>query len=196
MHAIDQPEILDPDRMLGNTRGGFTTHEGSREELLEAALHDSCNYAKILWDQLGEVREFLIAMLPPDPRAPGGDVHLGASPTGPDDEKGWQRWVATYGAVTSALCGPHGDSGYGLGIARREAELRRDAPNLRVLAKLDSETRSSQQPQAGAESASESGKPAAPPDDHPHSAMTVAKAVAGVVVAMLALRGLRPRGSR
>jgi hypothetical protein len=36
--------------------------------------------------------------------------------------------MATYAAVTSVLCGPHGDSGFGDDEARREARARRVAP--------------------------------------------------------------------
>lgn len=78
------------------------------------------------------MRGYLLNSLPPDPRAPGPHPTASASPTGPDDDTGWDNWIAAYATVTSVLCGPNGDSGYGLGEGRREANLRRTAPVLRI----------------------------------------------------------------
>src|SRR3954462_9125240 len=110
---IPEPELLDPGRMLVDDRDGFTVDDHrDRANLLAAALEDSCRYAQALWQQLDDVRGDLIRCLPGDPPRPHARRHATA-PTGPDDEAGWDDWIATYAAVTSVLCGPHGDSGFG-----------------------------------------------------------------------------------
>jgi len=128
MHSIRQPELLDPKRMLTDDRDDLTVGEHrTRANLLAAALEDSCRYAQALWEELDEVRAYLVRCLPDDPQRPGAQRNATA-PTGPDDDAGWDDWMATYAAVTSVLCGPHGDSGFGAGEARHEAHLRRVAP--------------------------------------------------------------------
>lgn len=128
MQPIPEPELLDPSRMLTDDRDDFTLAEHrDRANLLAQALEDSCRYAQQLWHRLDEVREYLVRSLPDDPQRP--DARRAATaPTGPDDDAGWDDWMATYAAVTSALCGPHGDSGFGADEARREARARRVAP--------------------------------------------------------------------
>ena len=76
------------------------------------------------------LRSYLLGSLPPDPRTPG--LHrTGAAPTGPDDEPGWQNWMAAYAEAHSVLAGPQGDSGFGVSEAEREAQTRRSAPSIR-----------------------------------------------------------------
>jgi hypothetical protein len=130
MQPIPPPQVLDPDRVLDNDRDDLTADHRARAALLDDALRKTCDYAQQLWNTLDEVRGYLMGSLPPDPRSPGAHSQVSASPTGPDDEQGWQEWVAAYASVNSVLCGPHGDSGYGVGEARHAAELRRNAPTL------------------------------------------------------------------
>ena len=136
MHLIPipTPHVLNPDRLLANDRGGFGTADDhkSRADLLDKALQDSCAYAQQLWDNLDAVRHYLMDSLPPDPRSPGPHPSPSAAPTGPDDEQGWENWIAAYASVTSVLCGPHGDSGLGLHEARGAAQERRTAPVLNL----------------------------------------------------------------
>jgi hypothetical protein len=135
MHPIPQPDLLDPDRLTTNERSDMTADEHrTRAQQIDQALHESCEYATELWQHLDAARTYLLASLPSDPRAPGTNPHACASPTGPTDAEGWQRWIETYATVTSILAGPRGDSGFGLGEAREAARLRREAPNLKVLA--------------------------------------------------------------
>jgi len=132
MHSIPKPELLDPHRMLTDDRDDFTiTEHRTRANRLAAALQDSCDYAQALWQQLDEVRGYLVRCLPDDPQRAAenhGARRPATAPTGPDDDAGWDDWMATYAAVTSMLCGPHGDSGFGADEARREARARRVAP--------------------------------------------------------------------
>ena len=75
------------------------------------------------------MRRYLLDSLPPEPNAAGPDAPTAAAPTGPDDEEGWQRWVDTFAATTSVLCGAHGDSGFGMSRAHEEARMRRMVPH-------------------------------------------------------------------
>ncbi|HEV7206042.1 MAG TPA: hypothetical protein VGN18_15660 [Jatrophihabitans sp.] len=185
MQPIPTPEVLDPNRVLDNDRGDFTTDHEARAALLEDALHKSCDYAQQLWDTANAMRAYLMNSLPPDPRTPGPHPTTGASPTGPDDSEGWDRWTDAFAAVTSILCGPHGDSGYGLGEARHAAQLRRTAPNLNLAAHL-SQTR---EPDA-AHRPAPSGDQVRRRADSSASPRPLRLLAAGVV-GVLALRGLR-----
>lgn len=185
MQPIPKPQVLDPDRMLVNDRNDLTVDDVSSTELLDKALHESCAYAEQLWDHLAATREYLVESLPPDPREPGPNPSRGASPTGPDDENGWSRWIDTYAAVSSVLAGPHGDSGLGLSDARHAATLRRTAPNLAVMAKIASDEADTATPPHGT---------VADGGDTPASGAQRARLLraAGLgVLGVLALRGLR-----
>lgn len=96
MQPIPTPQILDPDRQLANDRGSLSTAEDheARAELLDKALHETCAYAQQLWHQLDADRQYLMGSLPPDPRSPGPHPRASASPTGPDDQQGWDNWIA------------------------------------------------------------------------------------------------------
>jgi hypothetical protein len=181
MQPIPAPEVLDPDRVLDNDRDDLTADHQARAALLEDALHKSCDYARQLWNTLDGVRTYLWDSLPSDPRSPGSHPHLSASPTGPDDEQGWDNWITAYASVTSVLCGPHGDSGYGLGEARHAAELRRNAPSLNLYA-------------AHPELAG-NPQPSAAPADAPATARRrgSARTLATIALVVLAARGLLPR---
>lgn len=184
MQPIPEPELLDPDRITSDDREDMTELEHrSRAQQLDAALHASCEYATELWQHLTAARQYLYDSLPSDPRAPGTNPHVGAAPTGPDDEQGWQRWIDTYATVGSILAGPHGDSGFSLEEARRTARDRRQAPNLKVLAgtHVGRDDSSPVSPAAGAGGA--------------QVASSLRAAGLGVLV-VLALRGLRPRPGR
>lgn len=134
MQPIPTPKVLDPNRILDNDRNDLTADHEARAALLEAALHESCAYAQQLWDTDNALRAYLMSSLP-DPRSPGAHPRVGASPAGPDDDQGWDNWIDAYAAVTSVLCGPQGDSGFGLGEARHAAEQRRASPVLNLHAR-------------------------------------------------------------
>jgi hypothetical protein len=124
---VPMPQILDPDRLLTRERDDMTAGEHrSRAKQFEDALNESCEYAQQLWKRLEQTRDYLVRMLPPDPHDPDYSGPYGAAPTGPDDEAGWEAWIDAYSEVTSALAGPHGDSGYGRSEARLVAQFRRD----------------------------------------------------------------------
>lgn len=190
MQPIPVPHVLDPNRILDNDRNDLTADHAARAALLEKALHDTCAYAQQLWDNLDAVRGYLLTSLPPDPRSPEPHVRAGASPTGPDDEAGWNNWIAAFSNVTSVLCGPHGDSGFGHGEARHAAELRRNAPNLRLSAdheNLPAAARGSEPSPPVV--ASSSAAPASPKSQR-------GRAVATAVLVVLAIRGVLPRRRR
>lgn len=193
MHPIPQPQVLDPDRVTSDDREDMTGEEHrSRAQQLDAALHQSCEYAQQLWQHLAAARGYLFDSLPSDPHAPGTDPHLGASPTGPDDEDGWQRWTDAYSAITSILAGPHGDSGFGLDEARQAARIRREAPNLQVLQRIQ-RGQHEHPVQVPPET---TAAPASPPVPAraPASGRTDPLRVAGLgVLVALAVRGVLPR---
>ncbi len=189
MQPIPKPHILDPNRVLDNRRGDFTADHKARAELLEAALQETCAYAQHLWDDLDSMRKYLIDSLPSDPRMPAPH-RASATPSGPDDDQGWQNWIDAFAEVTSVLCGPKGDSGFGLGRARQEAQLRRDAPSLRIAADQARQfTIPPEQPPVNdiAEPRRQIQAPTQPPTRH------LARGIATTILAMLALRGLRHR---
>jgi hypothetical protein len=131
MQPIPLPQLLDPDRLLLDDRNDLSAEEhADRATQLNRALHDTCSYAQQLWHELDAVRGYLLDSLPPDRRTADADAHgrSSAAPTGPDDEQGWQNWITAYSRATSALAGPHGDSGFGSEEARREARDRRLEP--------------------------------------------------------------------
>lgn len=132
MDEIPMPSVLDPDRMVSNSRDDMSVHEkAGLSEDLEEALRQSCEYGQQLWRDLDAVRGYLLDSLPAIPgEGSGRQGAVSAAPAGPDDEEGWQNWMAAFAAVTSALAGPHGDSGYGMSEARREAQQRRAAPTV------------------------------------------------------------------
>lgn len=129
METIPQPQLLDTDHLLANEGGEPSTTDDpkARAEQLDAALHETCEYGQKMWHDLNAVREYLLASLPSDPRLPGMDLTACASPTGPDDDEGWQKWINAFAEVSSVLRGPHGDSEFGRTEAQHEADLRRSA---------------------------------------------------------------------
>jgi hypothetical protein len=171
MHPIPTPHVLDPDHYLDDNR---TAGDESRVERLEAALAETCAYGRQLWQNLDAVRGYLMASLPSDPRRPGPHPTFSAAPTGPDDEEGWAAWIATYAAATSVLCGPQGDSGLGASEARDAARARREAPNVKVLARFG--TRPDEQP----------------PERRSERPGRLLRAAGLAALALLAVRGLRP----
>lgn len=183
MQPIPTPQVLDPDRILADDRDDFTVHHHTREQLLDEALHATCAYAQQLWHDLDAMRAYLLDSLPPDPRAPSEHSAVSASPTGPDDDTGWDSWIKAYAAVTSVLCGPGGDSGYGLGEARREAKLRRTAPVLRIHAE-----RPDAQGRVDRTSVDDSS-----PKSRSEGRSRTKHATGTAILVFLALRGLRPR---
>jgi hypothetical protein len=130
---IPLPEILDPDR--AHLLAELNAEEDAERRLadLRQALAGACDYGRTLWLGLDSLRGYLLRSLPPDPHSPG--MHrICASPTGPDDEDGWKSWMAAYAEAHAVLAGPNGDSGFGVSEAAREAQQRRSAPAVRVLA--------------------------------------------------------------
>jgi hypothetical protein len=185
METIPQPHILDPDRLLADDRGGFGTKDDrkARADLLDAALHETCEYAQKLWHDLNAVRQYLLDSLPPDPRLPGMDLTASASPTGPDDDEGWEKWLDVYAEVSSVLCGPHGDSGFGRTEAQHEADIRRTARVLAISPDAR-DARTDPDPEPPRPAGHEAGR----------SAPAWLPALQGGVVALvaaMALRGLR-----
>jgi hypothetical protein len=125
MQPIPAPQVLDPDRILGhNADTEFLADQRPEVELVKIALHESCRYAEQLWHELAQVRTYLMQSLPPDSYN-SGSPSTGAHPNGPNDDDGWRNWTSTFAAVTSVLCGPHGDSGYGHSEAMRMERRRR-----------------------------------------------------------------------
>ena len=186
MQEIPKPELLDPDRVDRDDREDMTTEDHrSQKQLLAKALGESCSYADQLWEQLNQVRAYLLDSLPPDPRLPGPKTTASASPTGPDDEQGWQRWMATFADTTSVLCGAHGDSGFGLSTAKEEAQVRRSAPVLTLQHRL------AQREAEAAPPGPTSAEAAAETKAAGNSGWSAVKIAGAVVTAALALRGLR-----
>ena len=105
MQPIPTPFVLDPDRA---SHGADLDPQAAQ---INDALKESCAYAKQLWDELNAVRGYLLT----------------ASPAARDDDTAWQNWIAASGSVTSAMCGPYGDAGFGLEEAQHEAQNRRAA---------------------------------------------------------------------
>jgi hypothetical protein len=192
MYEIPKPQLLDPDRIDRDDREELTAEDHrSRAQLFATALAETCHYADQLWNQVNALRGYLLDSIPPDPRKPGAHTRTSASPTGPDDEQGWQNWIEAFATTSSVLCGAHGDSGFGLSRAREEAQLRRTAPELTLHARHP-EPAADQQPPA---------HPAPPQRQarngqaHSSSSWSPIKVAAATVVAVLTLRGLRPRPS-
>lgn len=188
MDPIPQPHLLDPDRILDPQRDDLTADHESRAQMYQDGLRESCAYAQQLWQTLDGVRAYLMDSLPPDPRAPDAHVTC-ASPTGPDDEQGWVHWIDMFSVVTSVMCGPHGDSGFGYGQAREAAQVRRTVeaqspPPPAPVASAESTVASN------ATETSDEGGPARPARSKP------IRVVAGAVIAVLAVRGLLPRPRR
>jgi hypothetical protein len=130
---IPIPGVLDPER--GHLLGDLNATDDTEQKLsdVQQALTNACSYGRDLWRAVDALRSYLLRSLPPDPRTPG--LHrTGASPAGPDDEEGWQSWQAAYAEAHSVLAGPQGDSGFGVSEAEREAQVRRSAPSVRLLA--------------------------------------------------------------
>ena len=205
MYEIPKPDLLDPDRPLRDLGPRLTADDRPESELLAAALHESCDYAGQLWENLNAMRQYLLDSLPPDPRQPGPHTTAAASPTGPDDDTGWSNWVSAFAAVASALCGPHGDSGFGLSRAREEAHVRRSAPVLKILAEHPDLTRTHDEHDQTATAPDEAGSPepdasqsgpTTPRSQRPHSAWTPGKTAAVLALAAITLRQLRPRRAR
>lgn len=197
IQPIPTPQVLDPDRVLANDRGDFTVNHEAPAALLNEALHATCSYAEQLWHDLDAMRGYLLTSLPPDPRTPGLPPTASASPTGPDDADGWDNWIAAYAAVTSVLCGPQGDSGYGLSEARREADLRRTAPVLARPAHhpdvFDRQTAPASTPVAQTSTTTRPSPHRASREPSPPTGPHRMHTAATVVLAFLALRGLRTR---
>jgi hypothetical protein len=196
MHDIPKPQVLDPDRPLRHRGTQFTEDDRPEAELLAIALHESCEYAEKLWDDLNATRQYLLESLPPDPRAPGEHPTAAASPTGPDDEQGWQNWINAFAEVTSVLCGPHGDSGFGLSRAREEAQIRRTAPVLKIQAEHPDLGAAVRAVPGGPQGADTAGRPGTRADTESVGPLagprwSPARVVGGVAIGMLALRGLR-----
>lgn len=186
MEPIPIPELLNPERPM--RRRGTRVREDDRpdEEVLRTALHETCDYARQLWDDLDGVRQYLLASLPSDPQNPGPHPVACASPTGPDDQEGWERWITAYATVSSILVGPHGDSGYALTRARHEAEIRRSAPILALAPKLPTPAHMDEKRES-----SDDKRPLEPIVGSSRSKMFRASIEVGLV--LLALRGLRAR---
>jgi hypothetical protein len=200
---IPKPQVLDPHRRLVNDEDNFTANHEARAVLLERALQTSCAYADQLWDDLNAMRQYLLDSLPPDPHTADGLVATGAAPTGPQDEQGWQNWMTAFATITSVLCGPHGDSGFGLSRAHEEARRRRTSPTAAAPRPDNAEDN----PNPGSPQPANPQTPPQPttaepttpsaqntPQEHHHDHSHLARTAGMTVLIGLALRGLRPRG--
>jgi hypothetical protein len=130
---IPLPEVLEPDCLRSQQEASAEEDVRDRLFQVERALADACEYGRTLWQVVDSLRSYLLRSLPPDPRSPR-PARIGAAPTGPDDEEGWQDWMAAYAETHAVLAGPRGDSGFGVEEAEREAQARRSAPVVRLLA--------------------------------------------------------------
>jgi hypothetical protein len=130
---IPLPEVLEPDCLRGQPEARSEAEVRDRLSQVEQALVNACDYGRTLWQDVDSLRGYLLRSLPPDPRSPR-PKRIGAAPTGPDDEDGWQDWMAAYAEAHAVLAGPRGDSGFGVEEAQREAQVRRSAPVIRLLA--------------------------------------------------------------
>jgi hypothetical protein len=192
MQPIPQPDVFDLERAMSDEREEMSIDEHrARAAEMAKALKAMSEYGTMLWEHLDLARHYLYESLPSDPRDPGPGPHVSASPTGPDDDQGWTRWVSTYSLVTSALAGPHGDSGFGASEAKRESEVRRNAPNLAVMAELrqaQREDESADEPPARPVSVDRPAQ-AVPPAAQSQRSRTI-KSVGLGVLTTLAIRGL------
>jgi hypothetical protein len=120
---IPMPEVLDPARPLRPHGTEVLQDRRPESEVLGEALDRSCAYGRQLWAELDRVRAYLLDLLPPipDDRA-GTSAHQVENP---QDDARWQAWVDMFAAVTSVLCGPAGDGGFGRERALREMRSRR-----------------------------------------------------------------------
>jgi hypothetical protein len=188
MYEIPKPHVLDPDRIDRDDREEFTAEDHrSRAQLFATALGETCEYADQLWNQVNALRSYLLDSLPPDPRKPGPHTTASASPVGPDDDQGWRDWINAFATTTSVLCGPHGDSGFGLSRAREEAQLRRTAPELALHARRPA---SSPEPAPAADPSTEADEPKERAEGH--SSWSPLKIAGAAAIAILTVRGLRP----
>lgn len=191
---IPKPELLNPDRENRDDREDFTAKDHrSQSQLLAKALGESCAYADQLWEQVNALRGYLLDSLPPDPRSPGPHTTAAASPTGPDDDDGWQNWINVFATTTSVLCGSHGDSGFGLSRARDEARLRRAAPAPTMHARQPRLDGPEPTPTVSQDPAPTLQPPDEPPADVTATIRSIGKTAVAAVVTVLALRGLRTR---
>lgn len=186
MQEIPKPQLLDPDRVDRDEREEMTADDhSSRAQLFAVALEETCEYADQLWTQVNALRGYLLDALAPDPRLPGVHTRISASPIGPDDETGWQKWIEAYATTNSVLCGAHGDSGFGLSEAREQAQVRRSAPELNLHVR---------HPATTAEAPPKSSEPAEQPKRAP--SWSPLKVAGAAIITVLTLRGLRPSPGR
>lgn len=154
MQPVPVPNVLNDDRVLDDDRDDMRADHQARADACKKGYIEAAEYAKQLWNALAAARTYLWESLPSDPRDPGARPRTSTAPTGPDDEAGWNAWIDAYAGVTSVLCGPHGDSGFGAGEARETARFRRDAPNVQIAARAAAaRPETSAEPSSAAESA-------------------------------------------
>lgn len=209
---VPMPTVLDPDRMHSDDRDDMTVLEHrSRAQQLDDALHETCEYAQQLWRTLQAARQYLMDSIPSDPST-GEFNRASAAPTGIDDQEGWRHWIDVYATVTSALAGPHGDSGLGRNEASEAARRRRARPVLLPSQELAHLPAREGEGQRIAEAfvranAERLGDPPPVPDGGPQEQeqrettkrqrrLTAVRVAAEVAVCLLALRGLRTRALR
>ncbi|MEO9139431.1 MAG: hypothetical protein ABI345_10235 [Jatrophihabitans sp.] len=199
MQQITKPEPLDPDRPLHNDRSHFLPGDQPESEALTSALHESCAYADQLWEALNAMRGYLLDSLPADPRTTDPDTTpaTSASPTGPDDELGWTRWTDAFADITSILCGPNGDSGFGRSRAQEEATARRRSlhgaqhADTDGVAEVAHHSQHRLPPAATRVESAEANRAVIHQSRRPSGSAAVALVLAGAVVG-----GLRPRRSK
>ena len=119
MIEMKPPSVLNGERAVTDHRDTLGMHAENERVQLREALKQSCDYGLMLWHELDRMRAYLLESAPEARDTSSGVRRIAATPLGPDDEAGWQRWQAIYEKVSETLCGPSGDSGF----AAREAAL-------------------------------------------------------------------------
>jgi hypothetical protein len=109
MQSIPRPGLLErenPEQVLTSRERDVDAWGRIAEPMREIA-----QYANQLWEVVQGVREYLYEL--------AGE---GGKPSPLRDASDWEDWAETWARVTSALAGPAGDSGYGVGEAREIAQ--------------------------------------------------------------------------
>ncbi len=126
MDDIAPPSVLNPERLTIDDRNEMTAEQhADLAEDLHRELGVTCEYATKLWQALDGMRAYLLESAPENPRTVTGEARSAASPTGPDDDAGWESWATAYASISSVLVGPLGNDSYGRQVAEQEERDRR-----------------------------------------------------------------------
>ena len=126
MDDIAPPSLLNPERLSIDDRNEMTAEQhADRAEALHRELNATCEYATKLWQALDGMRAYLLEAAPQNPRTVTGEARSAATPTGPDDDAGWESWATAFASISSILVGPLGNETYGRQAAEQEQRDRR-----------------------------------------------------------------------